>query len=112
MAAEHSFDSFYGSTRRAVLRQTFALTGDLPATRAALRDSYARAWQHWGRVSRLEDPLAWVRARAWRLAEDRRGAPHEHGHPVLAALATLSPVQRRMLVLVGVSGLDAASAAR
>ena len=74
MVREESFDSFYRATRRPVLHQALALTGDLPAAQSAVRDAYVGAWQHWRKVSRLEDPLDWVRPRAWQLAQRRHTA--------------------------------------
>ncbi len=40
MRAEEQFDSFYLKTRRALVHQTFALTGDLAAAERAVRDAY------------------------------------------------------------------------
>ena len=65
------FDEFYKSARTGLLQQTFALTGDLPASRGAVRDAFVAAWHHWRKVSRLEDPEAWVRPVAWRHAQRR-----------------------------------------
>ena len=64
MAREASYDSFYRATRRQLLHQAFALTGDLPAAQSAVRDAYVGAWQHWRKVARLDDQLDWVRPRA------------------------------------------------
>ena len=53
--AADEFDAFYKNARTALLQQTFALTGDLPASRSAVRDAFVAAWHHWRKVSRLED---------------------------------------------------------
>ncbi len=120
MVREESFDSFYRATRRRVLHQAFALTGDLPAAQSAVRDAYVGAWQHWRKVSRLDDPLDWVRPRAWQLAQRRhtariwhrnKGVSEEH-KAVLDALAKLPVAQRRVLLLTDLAGLDVAPAAR
>ena len=117
---EESFDSFYRATRRRVLHQAFALTGDLPAAQSAVRDAYVGAWQHWRKVSRLDDPLDWVRPRAWQLAQRRhtariwhrnKGLSEEH-KAVLDALAKLPGAQRRVLLLTDVADLDVTHAAR
>ena len=55
------FDAFYKAARHRLLLQTYALTGDLPAARGAVRDAFVHAWHHWRKVSRLEDPESWVR---------------------------------------------------
>ncbi|QWZ06851.1 hypothetical protein KRR39_15145 [Nocardioides panacis] len=120
MAREESFDSFYRATRRPVLHQALALTGDLPAAQSAVRDAYVGAWQHWRKVSRLEDPLDWVRPRAWQLAQRRhtariwhrtKGTTEQH-KAVLDALAALPVAQRRVLLLVDLAGLEPGHAAR
>src|SRR3954471_9024218 len=108
MSQEESFDSFYMSTRREILLQAFALTGDLPAAQSAVRDAYVGAWQHWRKVSRLEDPLDWVRPRAWQHAQRRHTARiwhrgtkmSEEQRTVLDALSLLPVAQRRVLLLV------------
>ena len=65
------------STRRLagrLLLQTYALTGDLGASRAAVRDAFVVAWHHWRKVSRLDDPENAVRPNAWRHAQRRHTA--------------------------------------
>jgi hypothetical protein len=83
-------------------------------------DAYVAAWQHWRKVSRLDDPLHWVRPRAWQLAHRRHSARIWHRNrrmredhkAVLDALSALPTAQRRVLVLVTVAGVDVALAAR
>ena len=120
MVREESYDSFYRATRRQLLHQAFALTGDLPAAQFAVREAYVGAWQHWRKVRRLEDPLDWVRPRAWQLAQRRhtariwhrkKGLSEEHTQ-VLDALSKLPVAQRRVLLLVELAGLDLIHAAR
>ena len=118
-AAEESFDSLYRSTRRALLLQTFALTGDLPVARSAVRAAYVGAWQHWRSVSALEDPMTWLRPRAWKHARRRRTvgprrrtpAPSPEQREVLDALGHLPADGRRALVLADLAGLDQERAA-
>lgn len=120
MVREESYDSFYRATRRQLLHQAFALTGDLPAAQSAVRDAYVGAWQHWRKVRRLDDPLDWVRPRAWQLAQRRhtariwhrnKGLSEEHTE-VLDALSKLPVAQRRVLLLIDLAGLDLTNAAR
>ncbi len=119
MQPEETFDAFYESTRRDLLLQSFALTGDARAARSAVRDAYAGAWLRWHRVSRLDDPLTWVRPRAWRLARRRHATRLRRATPglprgvrsTLTAVSALPPNQRRMLLLVDLAGLDLAAAA-
>jgi DNA-directed RNA polymerase specialized sigma24 family protein len=120
MLREESFDSFYQATRRAVLHQAFALTGDLAAAQSAVRDAYVSAWHHWRKVSSLEDREAWVRVRAWQQAQRRhrgriwhrnKGITDEHRR-ILDGLAKLPSAQRRMLLLVDLAGIPLPVAAR
>jgi DNA-directed RNA polymerase specialized sigma24 family protein len=117
---EESFDAFYRSTRRRLLLETVALTGDVSAAQSAVRDAYASAWHRWRTLSRLDDPLSRIRPRAWQVAKRPRTThalrrprrlPHDQRR-VLRALARLSVSQRRVLVAVDVAGLDLSTADR
>ncbi len=107
MPDSSAFDEFYASTRTELLWQTYALTGDLPAARSAVRDAYVAAWHHWRKVSRLDDPRAWIRPRAWRHALRRHSARILHRdrsldgelRATLDALARLPVPQRKVLLL-------------
>lgn len=79
-----AFDAFYKDARDRLLLQTFALTGDLPAARAAVRDAFILSWHHWRKVSRLADPETDVRPRAWTLAQRRANARVWHKEKGLA----------------------------
>ena len=120
MQAEESFDAFYLMTRRGLLHQTFALTGDLPAAQTAVRDAYVAAWHHWHKVEPLGDRNAWIRRFAWTAAQRRlagriwrrnRGMAADH-LATLDALARLSTPQRRILVLIQIAGTPLQQAAR
>ena len=114
------FDDFYKSTRTTLLQQTFALTGDLPASRSAVRDAFVAAWHHWRKVSRLEDPVAWVRPLAWRHAQRRHSARIFHRdrkldpdiRATLDALAKLPITQRKVLLLTQLADVSMADMAR
>jgi DNA-directed RNA polymerase specialized sigma24 family protein len=115
-----AFDDFYKSTRTRLLQQTFALTGDLPASRGAVRDAFVAAWHHWRKVSRLEDPEAWVRPLAWRHAQRRHSARIFHRdrkldpqvRATLDALAKLPLVQRKVLLLTHLTDMSMPDIAR
>jgi len=132
MADPASFDEFYLGTRDHVLRQLTAMTADPELAAEVVQEAYTRAWQRWSRVSGLDDPAAWVRTVAWRVAVShfrratvasrgltrlRRSA--EAGPPddpdtvldVEAALRRLSPEHRRALVLHEMVGLTVAQIA-
>ncbi|HEU4511603.1 MAG TPA: sigma-70 family RNA polymerase sigma factor [Nocardioidaceae bacterium] len=120
MRAEEQFDSFYLKTRRALVHQTFALTGDLAAAQRAVRDAYVGAWHHWRKVKNQEDPRDWVRPRAWALAQRRHTARlwqrtrdlSAKDRAVLDALHELSGSERRALLLVELAGVPLDVAAR
>ncbi|MDP3893281.1 hypothetical protein, partial [Nocardioides sp.] len=101
-----TFDEFYQGSRARLLLQGYALTGDLPAARSAVRDAFVIAWHHWRKVSRLEDPEAWVRPHAWSHAQRRHTARIWHRdksldpetRSTLDALGELTTTQRRLLM--------------
>lgn len=118
MTRVDEFDAFYHESRRQVLHQTYALTGDLAAATLAVQDAYANAWQHWPKL-RLSDPLSQVRPEAMRLATLRRGAHllrrkrrEDTDTELLEALGSLSSTARRLVLLQTAGGLDITTAAR
>jgi DNA-directed RNA polymerase specialized sigma24 family protein len=120
MRAEEQFDSFYLKSRRALVHQTFALTGDLAAADRAVRDAYVSAWHHWRKVKAHDDPRDWVRPRAWAQAQRRHTARLWHrtrdlsaeDRAVLDALHRLTSAERRAVLMVHLAGVPADVAAR
>ncbi len=76
------FDAFYRGTAPRVVRLVHATTGNLSLAQECTQEAYARAWSDWGRVRAHDDPLAWVRTVARRLAisEWRKGRNREDAH--------------------------------
>ena len=133
MADPRSFDGFYLGTRGQLLRQLTMMTGDVEQAADVLQEAYARAWVRWDRVSGLEDPAAWVRTVAWRVAisQHRRSlvasdrlrrffAPEaavdrtpstDEVLDLRAALRVLTPEHRQALVLYEMCGLSIAQKA-
>ncbi len=107
MSDAERFDAFYAESRDRLLVLAFALTGDLPASRGAVRDSFIAAWHHWSKLKRLEDPETWVRPHAWSHAQRRHSARIWHrdrtldpeARATLDALAKLPLSGRKMLLL-------------
>ena len=107
------FDEFYLGSRRRLVLETYALTGDLSAARSAVRDAFVAARHHWDRVVRVPDPEEWVRPRAWAMAQRRHVArlwrrekgltPAQKG--VLDALHHLPDQQRKVLLLSTLAGM-------
>lgn len=112
------FDDFVGARGPAVVRQLHAMTGDLQLAQDCVQEALARAWQRWATVHAYDDPSAWVRQVAWRLAVSRLrrarvgvGLLHRQGPPpdfpdpspdrvaLVAALRQLPEAQRRAVVL-------------
>ncbi|NHC15946.1 SigE family RNA polymerase sigma factor [Motilibacter deserti] len=131
MSDSTGFDAFYAASSRRVLHALYAMTGDLSEAQDCVQEAYARAWQRWGRVGHYDDPEAWVRTVAWRLAVNRwrRGrnalaALVRHGPPaparppsednvaLVAALRQIPEAQRRAVVLHHLCGLSVEDVAR
>lgn len=118
--APDDFDAFYADTRQRLLLQTYALTGDLRASRTAVRHAFVVAWHQWPRVSRSEDPEGWVRPYAWRHARRRHTARlwhrarglEEDAAATLAALGALPAIQRRLLLLAHLADVSMDGLAR
>ncbi len=108
------FDDFYLASRRRLVLSAYALTGDLSATRAAVREAFVTARHRWRKVGRLPDPEEWVRPRAWAMAQRRHVARLWHRErgigaeqkEVLDALHHLPDQQRKVLLLATISALS------
>lgn len=120
MRSTEAFDAFYAETREGLLLETYALTGDQPAARTAVRDAFAVAWHHWSKVARLDDAEGWVRPHAYSRALHRHVARPWHRdkgiddevRATLEALSKLSSQERKTLVLTSLSRLSLADIAR
>lgn len=116
---ESTFDEFYAGAVRRVTAHVYALTGDWEEAQDCTQEAFARAWSHRGRLDRAQQPEAWVRTTAHRLAisrwrrlvRGRRPADRAMSGPVQAAapgtehvelvraLTRLPAPQREALVL-------------
>ncbi len=120
MIHPEAFDAFYKDARARLLLQAYALTGDLPAARSAVRDSFIVTWHHWRKVGRLPDPEAWVRPHAWAQAQRRHTARIWHrdksldpeARATFDALGALPMSQRKALLLDQVTALPMAERAK
>ena len=65
------FDAFYGATVRRVILYLYAVGTDRADAQDIAQEAFARAWQHWPKVSGYDDPEGWVRTVAWRLTANR-----------------------------------------
>ena len=113
MRSPETFDAYYVETRTRLLHEAYALTGDAPASRAAVRDAFVVAWHHWRKVGMLDDRDGYIRPLAFRRARRRHTARIWHRDKSLApsarttldALSKLTARQRELLVLNGLSAL-------
>jgi DNA-directed RNA polymerase specialized sigma24 family protein len=120
MPTAEEFDEFYVNTRRRLVLQTFAVTGDLSASRTAVRDAYVAARHHWSKVGRMDRPEHWVRPRAWTIAQRRHSTRLWHKEKglapeqaeVLRALQGLDDVQRKTLVLTHLAAVPMSEVGR
>ncbi len=120
MTRPDEFDAFYTEARGPMLLETFALTGDLNASRSAVRDAFAATWHHWRKATRSGDPIGWLRPHAW-----SRAQRHHQTHiwrkdaalstevtDTLSSLAELSTPQRKALLLRHLTRLSDEEASR
>ncbi|SIN33605.1 SigE family RNA polymerase sigma factor [Micromonospora cremea] len=126
------FDEFYRGSRQRLLGFVYVLTGDRGEAQDAVQEAYIRAWQRWSTVSRYDDPEAWVRVVAsriavsrWRSLRSRARAYLRHGATteavpgpgtdtveVVAALRRLPEEQRTAIALYYLVGMPVAEVAR
>ena len=67
-SGSEDFDAFYVAAVHRVVVYVYAVCGDRAEAQDIAQEAFARAWQHWARVNGYDDPEAWVRMVAWRLA--------------------------------------------
>jgi len=65
------FDRFYAGCASRLVRQLYALLGDLAEAQDLVQEAFVRAWDHRRQLDRVDDPEAWVRTVAWRLGISR-----------------------------------------
>ncbi|MFF5179452.1 RNA polymerase sigma factor [Micromonospora sp. NPDC000316] len=118
MRDAHSFDEFYRSTARRMMRYGYAVAGDHTEAQDLVQEAFTRAWRQWGRLSEHPAPEAWLRLVVSRLANDRwrrlhrwravlsrsgppptAPPPSENGVLLVGALRQLPATQRQALAL-------------
>jgi RNA polymerase sigma-70 factor, ECF subfamily len=124
MRDAQSFDEFYLASVRRLTSHVHAMTGNLADAEDIVQEAFAKAWQHWGKVSGYTDPEGWVRTVAfrhrisvWRKATSRRTAHRRHGPPgdepalspdyvaIVTALRKIPQAEREAIVLHHIVGL-------
>lgn len=133
MAPDHraEYSAFYESTWSRTVACAFAITGELGAAEDIAQEAYTRAWPRWAQIVAYEEPAAWVRQVAtrlaisrWRrgrvarafLARSREPEPEPEPDPgalsLARALAQLPVEQRRAIVLHHLGDLPVREVAR
>lgn len=117
-APEQEFAQFYDATWPRTLACTYAMTGEIGVAEELAQEAYTRAWARWSQIARYDEPGAWVRQVATRLAVSRwrrsraaRSWQQRHRHVIevdgpsetsallVTALRQLPEAQRRAIVL-------------
>ncbi len=123
MSRADAYSAFYRDSRARLLHQVYAYCGDGEVAQRALADAFVSAGHHWRKLADDPDKEAWVREKAFRASGrslNRARKPwyvralrtaDEH-RPLLAALQSLSPLDRKLLVLFHLVGLDLPRAGR
>jgi RNA polymerase sigma-70 factor (ECF subfamily) len=114
---EEEFDEFYAESVNRLVGQLYGMTGDLAEAQDVVQDAFVRAWDRRSQLSAAENPEAWVRTVAWRIAVSRWRrvrlaarvhrqhapenvpAPDETTVALVDALRQLPEAQRRAIVL-------------
>jgi RNA polymerase sigma-70 factor (ECF subfamily) len=91
---ELGFDQFVVASHRRLLRQLSAMTADVEQAQDCLQEAYERAWARWRLVGGLDDPEAWVRKVAWRVAV----SSHRRRATLARLLPRLVPTEARAAV--------------
>jgi RNA polymerase sigma-70 factor (ECF subfamily) len=117
VAESEDFAAFYAAAFQPLCAVLFVHTGDLAEAQDVVQEAFCRALPRWHRLSTYDDPVAWVRKVAWNLAisgwrRRRRHTglahpsadqpvpePSPDGVALRAALASLPPRQRQVIVL-------------
>ena len=109
---DEAFEAFWRAHFPAVARTAAGISGNVQDGMEIAQEAFARAYQHWRKVSRMEHPDAWVHRvatnlaisqhRRWRPRHQEEGvmpAPEPPDERLLAALRGLPPSQRAVVCL-------------
>ncbi len=109
------FDAFFRAERDRLVAQAFLLVGEIHTAQDLAQRTFERAWRHWNKIGRYEQPGAWARRVLFNMALNERRhwgreqplgdkepdaeCPPEEHLELVAALRLLSPDQRRAVVM-------------
>lgn len=128
---ERDFTEFYDATWARTVACAYAMTGILSDAEDLAQEAYSRAWPRWSSLREYDDPGAWVRTVATRLAVSRwrrtrtavaflarskgpepEAPPSEATATLVEALKQLPEAQRRAIVLHHLGDLSLSEVAR
>lgn len=127
MRDAEDFDTFYATSSRRVLAHVTMMVGSQAEAEDSVAEAYLRAWNRWHKISRYDNPEAWVRQVAYRhavstwrkavnrLSAHRRDTTDQHVNAlspdhvaIVAALRRIPARQRRVIVLHHLADLSVA----
>jgi RNA polymerase sigma factor (sigma-70 family) len=128
--ASVGFDAFFADEHERLFRALYFITGDRHDAEELMQDAFLKLWERWDRVSRIEDPQAYLfraalngfrmRRRRATTALRKLGPTKEDRDPfqesevradVRRMLLGVTPRQRAALVLVELLGYSSDEAA-
>jgi RNA polymerase sigma-70 factor (ECF subfamily) len=122
-------DELYEAHSTRLVAQIYAYTQDLALAEDLVQEAFVRVVARWSRVSTYDDPVGWIRRVAWNLAtsdwrrtrrarrlssrirEEYVAGPSPDRVVLVQALATLPPVQRRVVVMFYLADMSLADIA-
>jgi RNA polymerase sigma-70 factor (ECF subfamily) len=88
VAATDDFEVFFAAVYPRLVRQLFAIVGEIGDAEDVVQEALARAAARWQRIGAYDDPEGWVR----RVALNRARNNLRRSRRALAALARVGPV--------------------
>jgi RNA polymerase sigma-70 factor (ECF subfamily) len=88
VAATDDFEGFYAAAYHRLVRQLFAVVGEVGEAEDVVQEAFARAAARWQRIGAYDDPEGWVR----RVALNRARNNLRRSRRALAALVRFGPV--------------------
>jgi RNA polymerase sigma-70 factor (ECF subfamily) len=88
VAVTNDFEGFFAAAYPRLVRQLFAVVGEVGEAEDVVQEAFARAALRWQRIGAYDDPEGWVR----RVALNRAHSNLRRSRRALAALVRVGPV--------------------